>query len=259
MCGVGLVFGPNISRMRRLQHPTRHRAVLQRTQDVAQRSSRQQLLRGPGRVGLDEHPAVEPGDRVDTQRTVRVLAKLVARQQFLTHRVAEVVGQDMRVSDTQVMQQRLVHVGVIVHRILVGNRLRREAHAHHVRSDDGEPLRQRRPNRFPIKGIERIAVDQQQRRPAALDPVEDVEAEVVEIQPGVQPRCQPRVHDAAGLRDVANDALGDTRRFVAALDLDGGRHGRLGGAVAQVLDVDQRALRANPRADRDRRRGSEPC
>ena len=47
----------------------------------------------------------------------------------------------------------------------------------------------------PVKGIERVAVDQQQRRTAALHPVEDVEAEVVEVQSVVQPGSQASVHD----------------------------------------------------------------
>ena len=37
-----------------------------------------------------------------------------------------------------------------------------------------------------------------------------------------------------------------------ALDLDGGRHDRLRRTVAEVLDADQRALRAHPEADRHR-------
>ena len=36
-------------------------------------------------------------------------------QHLLAHRVAEVVGEDVRGSDTEVGEQRFVHVRVIVH------------------------------------------------------------------------------------------------------------------------------------------------
>ncbi len=103
MCGLGLVFGPNISRI--VGSSTRRDTGLfcSGLRMSPNGVPDKQLLRGPGRVGLDEHPAVEPGDRVDTQATVGMLAKLVAGQQFLTHRVPEVVSQDVCVPDTQVM------------------------------------------------------------------------------------------------------------------------------------------------------------
>lgn len=43
--------------------------------------------------------------------------------------------------------------------------------------------------------------------------------------------------------------LSATRRLGRSLDLDGRRHRRLHGAVAQILDTDQRARRTHPRAD----------
>ena len=61
---------------RGLDQPPRQRAALKRTHDVAQRSSRHQLLHGPRRVGLVEHAAVEPGDRLVADRAVDVFAKL---------------------------------------------------------------------------------------------------------------------------------------------------------------------------------------
>ncbi len=85
-----------------------------------------------------------------------------------------------------------------VHRVLVGDGFVREAHPDHVGGDDGEPLDQSRPDQRPVEGVERITVNQQQHgrfpeRPA-VDPVEDVETQVVEVLACGLPSLEFGVH-----------------------------------------------------------------
>ena len=112
-------------------------------------------------------------------------------------------------SDAEMGQQRLVHVGVVVHRVLVGDGLVGEAHPEHVGRDHGESLGQRRPDRRPVPRVERIAVDQQQSgapRAPAVDAVEDVETQVVEVLPSGLPALEFGVH--RDLRQPTVVALG---------------------------------------------------
>jgi hypothetical protein len=51
----------------------------------------------------------------------------------------------MRRADAELRQQRLVHVGVIAHRVFVDDGLVGKPHAEHVRRDHGEPLGKRVP------------------------------------------------------------------------------------------------------------------
>ncbi len=69
-----------------------------------------------------------------------------------------------------------------------------KTHAEHVERDHGEPLRQCRPDRCPVPRIERIAVDRQQSRPTALEAIEDVEPQVVEVLPTGFPVFEFGVH-----------------------------------------------------------------
>ena len=48
------------------------------------------------------------------QLTVRLVARLVAGQQLLTYRVAEIMGQHVGVADPELSEHRLVHVGVVM-------------------------------------------------------------------------------------------------------------------------------------------------
>ena len=134
----------------RLQYPPRQWAALQRAHDVSQRRSRHQLLHGARRVGLVEQATVEPGDRLIAHRSIGMFTEFAAGQQFLAHRVAEVVREHVAVLDVQVLEQRLVHVRVVGHRVAVGDGLGRKAHADHVGCDDGEPLDQRGPDQRPV-------------------------------------------------------------------------------------------------------------
>jgi len=123
----------------RFDHSPRQTAARKRTQDVPQRRSRQHLLQQPRGIGLVEKAAVEPRDRLDAQCPVRLLREHAAREQLLADRVTDVMRQDMRGLDAQVDQQRFMHVGVVMHRVAVGDGLVGESHAEHVGRDHGEP------------------------------------------------------------------------------------------------------------------------
>ena len=124
----------------------------------------------------------------------------MACQQFLANRVAEIVGQNVRGLDTEVSQQRLVHIGVVVHRVLVGDGLVGETHAEHVGCDHGESLGQPVPQRRPVPRVERIAVNEQQVFSGALGAIEDVEAQIVEVLASGFPAFEFGVHAAEASR-----------------------------------------------------------
>jgi hypothetical protein len=115
---------------------------LKGTQHVPQRCSRQRLLQQSRGVCLVEQAAVEPGDRLDAQRSIDLLTVLMARQHLLADRVTEVMGENVRGSEAEVRQQCLVHVGVVMHRVLVFCGLVGEPHSEHVGCDHREAIGQ---------------------------------------------------------------------------------------------------------------------
>jgi len=177
-----------------------------------------------------------------------VLTKFVTGQQFLADE-SPMSWARMCALPMPGEQQRLVHVGVVVHRVFVGDGPWPRSPFPSCQARSRESLRQRRPNWFPVKGIERVAVDQQQRRAAALHPIEDVEAEIVEVQSFIQPGSRsasmtPPPYACSERRSRPHTPVCPSPRpprwstTVACT------------AVAQVLDVDQRTLGTDARADR---------
>ena len=96
-------------------------------------------------------------------------------------------------------------------------------------------------------------MDQQQRRPAAFHPVEDVKAEVVEVRSGSQRGRQLRVHGLS-LRNVADDALGQHTPGWPTPRSSRGRHRRLYGAVPRSSTLTSELSARYLLPDRHRRR-----
>jgi hypothetical protein len=143
-------------------------------------------------VGLGKEAAVQEAHRLQLQPAPALRAALlVAREQLLGHGVAVVVRQHVDAADAQPLQQRLVEVRLVRHRVRVGPGLGREAEADHVRRHPGgEACGQAVPHPVPVPGGGGEAVDEQQAGAAAgpaLAAIEDAMAAVVEGLAGPAP------------------------------------------------------------------------
>ncbi len=132
-------------------------------------AGQQQLLQESRPERLRKQAAVEQAHRFQGQAglvTARPL--LLPRQQFLRHRVAVAVADDVDAAHAERGEQALLQVGLVGDGVVVVARLGRIAEADHVGGDDrGETLAQRGPQPVPVPGRDRRAMQQQQHRTGA--------------------------------------------------------------------------------------------
>ncbi|KES20813.1 hypothetical protein FG99_28270 [Pseudomonas sp. AAC] len=161
-------------------------ATVEEAPEEAAQRAEQQLLREHRAVRLGEQPAIE-----EHQRGQLDLSFQVPRQQFLADAVAVVVDQQVHgLAHRQMLQQRLLQVGLLMDAVGVVARLGRIAEAEHVAGDHPVAPGQRLPQLVPVPGGAGEAVDQQQRLARAGLPVADGVAVEVEGAPLRAPVAQ---------------------------------------------------------------------
>ncbi len=138
-------------------HRARDRTTAREPSDERAQRRQQQALdqRGPMRLGkqaaVQQRGAAHP----------RPLAGLgLARQQFLRHRVAVVVGEHVVLGDAFQREHVLEQVGLFHQRIVMACGLVGQPEADHVQRDEPPALGQRRPQRLPVPRCRRKAVNQ---------------------------------------------------------------------------------------------------
>ena len=124
---------------------------------------RQQRLDPARPMGFREQAPVQEHHAVYAQAPLAL-----TRQQLLRHAVPVVVRKHMRRFDAEILQQRLADVGLLNDRVGMPGRLLGHAETEQVAGVQRILLREPGPEPVPVVARSRIAVDQQQRRPALV-------------------------------------------------------------------------------------------
>lgn len=141
---------------------------------------------------LDQSCAVRAGHDAAVQQAEASHAEgepavTLAGEEFLRHRVAVVVGEDMGLGDAAISEQRLRKIGLIEDGVGIARGLRREAKADEIRGNASVARRQRGPHLAPIPGRGGEAVQKEQRGALTLVPVKDRMPAVGELSSAVSP------------------------------------------------------------------------
>ncbi len=151
-------------------HGRSERAVGHEPREHGPQRRGQHALHGKGAVRLGEEPAIEQAHRRDARcRFILVLS----RQQLLGDGQPVVVGEEAIPRDLLASHERPEQICLGEDRVVESPRLRRETEPDQVERQHAVALDQRRPERGPVPGRRREAVDQQQWLALALHTKED--------------------------------------------------------------------------------------
>ena len=113
-------------------------------------------------MGLREQAAVEQTKRFNSKSLSEgALLPIVAGKQFLRHRISEIMGKNVKTSNTQAAHKFLHHIGLVGDGVIVSTGFVGKTKPQKIRSDKMKASFQSRPYFVPVPGSRRESVQKE--------------------------------------------------------------------------------------------------